>query len=187
MDEETRLVPRRDSMTAAPNEVAVVPAPATLDELTTKVVAALDVVTALIPDLRKPHPSTAKRVRGARTVSREAVTSIVAMVESSPMLQRLVSFDPNHAREVLESIDGFRIVAERVAMLLAQVKYTNEERWAEVVGKAMTAYQTAATLARDPSDAELAAHVATIRRHLGRRNAATGKKRGKREAPPESG
>jgi hypothetical protein len=154
-----------------------VPGPVALDELTTKVVAALDVIAAIIPDLRKPHPATAKKVRGARTVPREAVVSIIAMVEASETLQNMKVMDTARAHEVVQSRDDFRVLAERLAVLHAQVKYTIEARWAEVVKDAMFAFEIASALATDPKEGELAAHLATIRRHLGRRNAATGKRK----------
>ena len=87
------------------------------------------------------------------------------------------------AHEVLQSRDDFRLVAERLAMLHGQVRYTIEERWAEVVKGAMLAFEIASTLATDPREGELAAHLATIRRDHGRRNAATGKRR--KESKPE--
>jgi hypothetical protein len=45
----------------------------------------------------------------------------------------------------------------------------------------MQAFAIASTMAEDPEEAEFAAHVATVRRHLGRRNAATGKRKKKPE------
>lgn len=165
MDEETQLVP-------VPEVTAL-----TADEAATKVVAVLDMIAALIPDLRTPHPATAKRVRGARTVSREAVTSIIAMVEALPALQRLSTLDTNRAHQVLDSMDGLRLVAERLAMLQAQVKFTAEARWADLVSEAMAALAIAGGLAKVPAHAATAAHVATVRRHLGRTNKPKGKKK----------
>ncbi|HJQ41160.1 MAG TPA: hypothetical protein VKB93_28820 [Thermoanaerobaculia bacterium] len=180
MNDETQLVPTGTE--------AVAPVPVAVDELATKVVAALEVIAAIIPDLRKPHPATAKKVRGGRTVSREAVGSILAMVEASPALQNfidqnLIGMNLDRTREVLSSADDYRLLGERLEMLCAQVKYTAEARWAEVVAQAMHAYHMACILAGDPKEAELAAHVATIRRHLGRRNGATGKRT--KESKPE--
>jgi hypothetical protein len=180
MDDETRLVPAQDGSALTEKETTAT-VPVALDELATKIVAALGMIAALIPDLRKPHPATAKKVRGARTVSREAVSSILAMVEASSMLQRILPMNIDRAHEVLSSVDDYRILGERLEVLCAQVKYTGEARWAEVVAQAMQAYAIASTLAEDPQEAELAAHVATIRRHLGRRNAATGKRTKKPE------
>ena len=180
MKDETRLVPAQGESALAQKEQAA-PVTVGVDEVATTIVAALDVVAALIPDLRKPHPATAKKVRGARTVSRETVSSILAMVETSPKLQRIVKMNTERAREVLSSADDYRILAERLEVICAQVKYTAEARWAEVVAEAMNALNMAAILAKDSSEAELAAQVATIRRHLGRRNAATGKRKKKTE------
>lgn len=101
---------------------------------------ALDLLASIIPDLRTPHPATSKRVRGARTVSRETVSSIIAMVEAFPNLQRLHKFDADRAHEVLDSTDGYRLVAERLDRLRARVKYTAEARWAEVLAQAMQTY-----------------------------------------------
>ncbi|HTD84856.1 MAG TPA: hypothetical protein VK648_13795 [Gemmatimonadaceae bacterium] len=180
MDEETRLVPVQDESALTENETAVL-VPMAVGEVATKIIAALDMIAALVPDLRKPHPATAKKVRGARTVPREAVSSIVAMVEASPLLQGVLPMKIDRAHEVLGSADAYRLLGERLDLLRSQVKYTAEARWAEVVAQAMQAYVIASTLAEDPKEAELAAHVATIRRHLGRRNAATGKRKKKTE------
>ena len=148
-----------------------------INELAPKIVTALDMLAAIIPDLRKPHPATARKVRGGRTISREAVTSIVAMTDTSPTLQALKTMNTDRAREVLESMDDYRLVAERLEKLLADVKYTAEARWAEVAAEAMHSFRMASICAKDPDEADLAAHVATVRRHLGRRNAATGKRK----------
>jgi len=66
-------------------------------------------IAAVIPDLRKPHPATAKKVRGARTVPREAVSSIVAVVEAPPVLQNVLPLDIDRAHEVLGSTDVYRL------------------------------------------------------------------------------
>jgi hypothetical protein len=176
MDEENRLVPTqvRTALEGAGTRAVT---PVAVDEVSTKVVAALDIIAALIPDLRTPHPATAGKVRGARTVPREAILSILAMVESSPAIREMNLLDTGRAHEVLELDDGFRILDERLERLRAQVRYTVEARWAELVAQAMDVYFLANKLAKKPEHADLAAHVAIIRRHLDRRNAATGKRK----------
>jgi hypothetical protein len=183
MDEENRLVPAQLTRALARDKTTAL-APVAIDELTTTVIAALDVIAAIIPDLRKPHPATAKKARGGRTVPREAVVSIVAMVESSPALQEMNLLDTARAREVLEHDDGFHVLDERLERLRREVRYTVEARWAEVSSHAMDAYVMAKRLAKDPRYADLAAHLATIGRHLGRTNEASGTKKKKR-APME--
>lgn len=169
MTEETRIVSAqlKDALAHAD---ATALHPVAVRELATKIIVALDFIAALIPDLRTPHPATAKKVRGARTVPREAVIAIVAMVESSLDLRNTGILDTERAREVLEHDYGFHILDERIERLRAQVRYTVEARWAEVTMEAMAVYHVAKRLAKDPRYADLAAHVATIRRHLGRTN-----------------
>ena len=176
MDEENRLVPAQVLFALANTETRAL-APVGVEELATKVVAALDIIATVIPDLRTPHPATAARVRGARTISRETILSIVAMVESSPALQDMNLMNTGRAHEVLAFDDGFRVLDERLERLRAQIRYTVEARWAEIAGEAMDAYHMAGRLAKEPRYAGLAAHLETIRRHLGRRNAATGKRK----------
>lgn len=177
MDEESRLVPKQSTAEVSPAAEQTTIVPVGVDELTTKIFAALDMIAALIPDLRTPHPDTARKVRGGRTVSREAVVSIVAMTESSPDLQKTKALNVERAHEVLASTDPFRLLAEHLRRLQAQVSYTAEARWAELVAEAMNAYSLAGIFAKKRKDAHLAAHLKTIRRHLGRRNGATGKKK----------
>lgn len=176
MNDETGLVPVEVTAALAGKE-SMPFAPVAVAELTTKMIAAIDLLAALIPDLRKPHPETKKRVRGARTVPRDAIVAIVAMVESSRMLQSLRLVDIDRAHEVLQFDDGFRVLDQRIEMLRAQVSYTVEARWAELVTEAMDAYHMAKRYAKDPSNPELAQHVATIRGHLDRKNGTTGKKK----------
>jgi hypothetical protein len=99
MDEESRLVNKPATATELAETDQSAIAPVSVDELTTKVFAALDMIAALIPDLRKPHPETARKVRGGRTVSREAVASIVAMTESSPAVQEMNVLDLERPHE----------------------------------------------------------------------------------------
>jgi hypothetical protein len=182
MDEETRLVPAQLTRALAVDKTTAL-SPVAIDELTTTVIAALDVIAAIIPDLRKPHPATAKKVRGGRTVPREAVVSIVAMVEASPAVQEMKLLDTAHAREVLEYDDGFRVLDERLERLRREVRYTVEARWAEVASRAMDAYVMAKRLAKEPRYADLAAHVAIIGGHLARTNRPAGTKT--KESKPE--
>ncbi len=185
MDEENRLVPAQLTRAVAGAETTAL-APVAVDELTTKVVAALNVIAAIIPDLRTPHPPTARKVRGGRTVPRDAVVSIVAMVEASPALQEMNLLNTGHAREVLEYDDGFRVLDEQLDRLRRQVRYTVKARWAEVASRAMDIYGMAMLLAKEPRHADLAAHLATIKRHLARTNGASGrKKKKKEESKPE--
>lgn len=156
------------------DETTLVPV---LDLPAKKLVAALDVVATGVPDLQSPRPVTARRVRGARTVSREAVTSTIAMLEASPRLRAVGLLDPEAAHELLQSHDALRLVAEHVGILLVKLNYTVEAQWAQLAGDAVQTYSVANLMSDDPKNAELVPHVDKVRRHLGRKNGSTGKKR----------
>jgi hypothetical protein len=168
MDEDTRaIVPLESSAlseTDAAQELAVHPA----EELAAGVSKVLDLIAQRL-ELEIPHPSTARRVRGARTVSREFVLSLMAAADRRPDLSFFAKFDSAEARSVLQSEDAYRLTAERTAMFLASLKYTIEARWARVVADAMLAFTMATIYAKDPRYADLAAEVENMRRHLGRK------------------
>jgi len=158
VEEETRLVIAPDG------ELTKHESP---EELAAKIVTVLDIIAERL-QLESPHPKTARKVRGARTVSPEFVFSLLAMVEVFPVLQSFNLIDPAEAREVLQSRDSLRIITEDATRFLAKLNYTTEARWAGVVKKAMAVYHMAIALAEDPEHADLAAHVKTLRRHLAR-------------------
>jgi hypothetical protein len=122
-----------DDRPPKPPRLGAVTARAAADQLAAQVSSIMDMIAERMA-LESPHPSTAKRVRGARTVSREFVVGLTALVEWMPVLSQ--TYDTAAAHEVLESIDTHKQLAERTALLLASMKYTNEARWAKVVNAA---------------------------------------------------
>ena len=168
MDEETRaIVPLETTATVevGPSPDAVT-ARAAAGQMAAQVTSIMDMIAERLR-LESPHPSTAKKVRGARTVPREFVVGVTALVEWMPMLSK--TFDPAEAHGVLESTDAYKQLVERTSLLLASMKYTNEARWAKVVSAAMLTFSIASIMAEDPKNAELAARVANLSTLLGRR------------------
>jgi hypothetical protein len=149
-----------------------------MEELTRKLMERLDALEALVPELVRPHPSTRTRVRAQRTVPRSFIASLAAVVERNADLQRLGRFDPDEARDALRFEDEMRPVMDRVAALLSSLTFTVESRKATAASGALRTYAVAKALARDPSNAELAAALPYLRRDLGhgrpRRKAASG-------------
>lgn len=140
------------------------------EKLAAEIIEAIEAIAARIPRLEAPHPSTAAHVRGARTVSREFLASMIAAVEDRPELRGVGTFDVDEARDTLQFLDAFRPVADRVAALLASITYTMEARKAAVAAKAMNTYHVMKGLARDPGGAPLRPHLDALRRDLGRTN-----------------
>jgi hypothetical protein len=175
VDEESELVVTPDSSAPSKTEAPSPPALSDAEQQAMQIIAALDVIASHM-SLEKPDRKTARRARGSRTVSPEFVSSMIAAVEALPKLQTFPSLTTRKAREVLQSKDPFRIVGERIAMLQASVNYTMQVRWAEVVSEALATFRMADALAELPENADIAAHVETLRRHLGRTNKAKRKK-----------
>jgi len=161
MDTQLRLLPPQDGPT---------PTFTASDRLASEIAEAIDAIAERIPRLERPHPSSASRVRGARTVSREFIESMMAMVESQAELRAVNTFDVDEAREMLQFNDAFRHVVDRLEALKASVSHTIERRKARVVFAALRTYEIAKGLARDPDSAALAGHLETLRRDLGRTN-----------------
>jgi hypothetical protein len=143
------------------------------EELAARIGDAIDALAALIPRLEAPHPSTASHVRGARTVSREFITSMIAAVEARPEVRILGTFDTDEARDALQFRDAFRPIADRLATLLASLNYTMAARNAKVAAEAMRTYDIMKGMARDAGGAPLVEHLEVLRRDLGRKNGAS--------------
>ena len=168
MDEESGVVKQ-----AKADEAAIV---RTAEETALEVAKILDLIASRL-QLETPHPSTAKRVRGARTVPREFILSMIGAAERRPDLPVLGEFDSAGARDVLQSADACRLIAERTAMFLASLNYTIEARWANVVTEALNTFAIAKGVARRPAAAELSAEVENLSRQLGRKGVRRKKKK----------
>jgi hypothetical protein len=174
MDEETQeLVP------AAANEALEVEA--RLAELTVQIISIMDRIAQTLA-LESPHPSTARRVRGARTVPREFVVALTALVEWMPSLGR--TYDTAEAHDVLGSTDAYQQLTERASLLLASLKYTTEARWASVVDKALLTFSIASIQAKDPKNGELAARIEHLSQLLGRKGTKRKRKEKKDDPAP---
>ena len=134
------------------------------------VMALLAAIRERIPDLETPHPKTAPHVRGSRTVSREAVNTMIAAVEQRPELQALNTFDVDDARFMLQFNAAMTPVLEEVGRLQKSLSYTMEARKARVVASLLQTYEIAKALARTPEAAPLIPYIENLRRDLGRRN-----------------
>lgn len=178
MDEETRLVVAEDDDLPAEGGDTGAVARSEAEQIAAKIIAAIDLIASHL-ELETPHPKTASRVRGSRTVPPEFVVSMIASVEAVPQFRSFETFDPEEARRVLQSRDALRIVTEHVSRFLASLNYTLESRWAKLASAAVLTFNLASILAETTEDGELAAHVKTLRRHLGRTNKPKAKKNAK--------
>jgi hypothetical protein len=120
VDEETRAIVLLESIAQSEEEASAGLVVRSPEQLAAEVAKVMDLIGEAL-DLETPHPSTARRVRGARTIPREFVLSMIAAAERRPDFPALGEFDSAEARAVLESAEACRLVAERTAMLLASL------------------------------------------------------------------
>jgi hypothetical protein len=139
-----------------------------MDRLAEQVGAAVEAISALIPRLEHPHPSTRGRIRAHRTVPREFIVTMIAAVEQVEELRAVRKFDVDDAREALQFIDAFRPIADRLATLTAALRFTMESRKARVVAAGLQTYDIARALARDEEVSDLTGYLSVLKRDLRR-------------------
>ena len=167
MDEDTRELVLLESSVPAAREP---------DRLAALIINVMDKIAERM-ELESPHPSSAKKVRGARMVPRDFIVDMIAAVETMPEFQAIGTFDAAEARAMLEFSDANRPVAERLSRLLASINYTIEARWSKVVAAALLTLSLASIQAKSPDKADLAARVASLSKTLGRKGRKTKKKK----------
>lgn len=138
--------------------------------------AEMEALLERIGGLQIPHPKTARRVRGARMVSREFLHSMIVAAGQTPEVRELGTFDPDETLAVLQFNDAFRIFADRMEMLLGSIRYTMEARKANVAEAALHTYALLKVLARKKEYAHLGQIVESLSRDLGRKSGKAGRK-----------
>src|SRR5689334_7708523 len=84
---------------------------------------ALDEIFNAIPALKIAHPATVKFVRGRLNVSNQFVATAADVVEQTPELQALNKLDVTAARDLLQFIEAFRPVFDKVTALRDSLKF----------------------------------------------------------------
>jgi len=136
------------------------------EQIADEVRSALDAIGALIPKLEQPHPSKMRGLRASRTVPKESIAQLIALVDQIEVLQRLGTFDVAEARETLQFIDAFRPIADQLAALLAALNFTMEARKARVVAAGLRTYAVAKSLARDDRSADIHSAIESLRSQM---------------------
>ena len=152
-------------------------------ELAAAFMESLDgLVASALPDLESPHPLKTDFVRSHVNVPFDFLWSAIAAVEDTPDLQAIERLDVERARSTLQFIEAFRPVADRLASLVASLRFTLASRKADLAGEAFQIYSIAKGLSRAPRGAEVAARVEFMRRDLGRAGRPSRRDRGSAQA-----
>lgn len=144
METNLLLFPSRDSIS---------PTVTAAERLASEIADAIDAIAARIPRFEAPHPSTAAGVRGARTVSRDFLLSMIAAVDGRPELQSIAALDAEEARAALQSSMPSARSPTAWLALLASATYTMASRKGKIAAAALTTYAIAKAVARDPNGA----------------------------------
>jgi hypothetical protein len=123
----------------------------------------------IIPKLEGSHVSTATFVRSHLNVPVAFLATTISSVEQHETLQVVQKLDPITARDTLQYIEAFRPVLDKATAFERNLAFTLNSLKALLVADALQIYDVAKGLARDPASADMAAHVANMKRDLGRR------------------
>jgi uncharacterized membrane protein len=139
----------------------------------------MEAILERIGGLQDPHPSTAGQVRGARTVSREFIASMIMASKQFPEIEGLGTFNRDEAEAMLQFNDAFRIFANQMAMMMGRVRFTMEARKADVAAKALSTFAVMKGMVRDPRNKHLGPTIEVLTRDLGRK----GRRKPREESP----
>ena len=130
---------------------------------------ALDEVIQLIPDLQIVHVSKTNFVRSHANLPIPFLATAVVAVDDRPELKVLDKLDVNVGRNKLQFLDAFRPMSDKVRTFSANLDFTVASVRADLGASALQVYWIAKGIARSPEGAAVAAHVANMKRDLGRR------------------
>jgi hypothetical protein len=136
-----------------------------------------DALIAALPDIgfTASHPATANFVRKHQNVSLAFLASAVATVEQSPSVQGTQAFDPVASRDILQLLEAFTPLAERLTAFRNTLVYTLMAKRAELTVQCLQVYAVSKGLARhvdaSAGPISLATHVHTMKHNLGRKGA----------------
>ena len=155
----------------------VTPALTAYEQLVANLSNAIDALVAQIPEFQVSHPTTSGFVRTHLNVPLEFISGAISAVTDIPSLAASNTFDVDQAREALQFIGAFEPLFDKVSLLSDNLKFTINERKAQVGVKAQMLYGVAKQFARLPENVGVSGHVKLMKAHL-----AKGKKSRKAKA-----
>lgn len=148
--------------------------------LADELMALLEQFEAKIPHFEQKHPSTVPFVRAHRFVPAAFLGSTINAVEANPALKAVNKLDPTEGKEVLQFLEAFGAVRQKLQSLSNAVTFTMEIRRAALAASCLQVYTIAKGVVRDAGSADLVDHVEAMKEDLGRVRV---KKRVKKPAP----
>jgi hypothetical protein len=129
----------------------------------------LERVAAKIPKLEYVTPGIEDIVRAHVNVPRQFMRSTVSLVEQSDELTAIGKLDPREGHGVLQFLEAFQTVQDRLSGMSRELKFTMKVCHAKLAWQSLQIYAIARGMVRDGKSPEMAAYVSALRRDLGPR------------------
>jgi hypothetical protein len=142
--------------------------PTANSQLADELMAILEQFESKMPHFEQKHPSTVPFVRAHRFVPTEFLGSTINAVAENAALQGTGKLDPAEGREVLQFLEAFAAVRQKLQTLSNAVTFTMEARRASLAASCLQVYTIAKGVVRDPGSADLVDHIGTMQHDLGR-------------------
>ena len=137
-------------------------------QLAAHCLALLDEVAATIPRLEESMPLPAGSGSGHNNISNVFLGTTLDSIEQAPALQVAGRLDPHRGRATMLLMEAFGPVRDKVLAFHRNLVQVLNAGRSSLVVEALTTYDLAKGLARDPRNTDLLACVVNMRRDLGR-------------------
>lgn len=126
-----------------------------------------------VPNLVVPTTSReTQRLSQAAAVPEPFVELFAVGIKNNPLLARSGGLDPDQVRDLKDYAEAYAPVADELEALAAFVRHSVTVARHKVGSEALATYAVAGRLAKLPQHADLAPHVADMKRALGRKRKA---------------
>src|SRR3954462_2126710 len=155
------------------NEVPVTTTPASHADIAQARVEEVRSMRERIPDLVIPDSKGASRkLVSAATVPPQFIELTAVAVKNSDALVRKGGADPAQLRDLMSYAEAYEPLADELEALAHFVRHSVITARHKAGSDALTTYAIAQVLAKRPETADLAPHVADMKRALGKRGVA---------------
>jgi hypothetical protein len=152
------------------NEVPVANTPTSHSDIAQARVEEVRAMRQRIPDLVIPDSKGASRkLVSAATVPPQFIELTAVAVKNSEALVRKGGADPAQLRDLMSYAEAYEPLADELEALAQFVRHSVITARHKAGSDALTTYAMAQVLAARPENADLAPHVADMRRALGKR------------------
>lgn len=138
-------------------------------QLVAEAVAALDEILALIPKLDEAEASGRKVANSRIGVPEAFVATVISAVEQLPELAAAKKLDPVAARDKLQYIEAFRPLYDKLFTVIRRLNFGLLYSKDSVAFDSLQVYRIAKQHASDGRSPLMAAHVANMKRDLGKK------------------